>query len=106
MPGPLNVKVVKYPAIMRGQILIQPEVEAGLDTLADRLARKGKGAGERNNQMNLSRAALSRRFGFGITHWPRRTGWAKKAYSRRIFVSMAPRVVKKIIERIAARWSV
>ena len=101
----LNVKVVKYPAIMRGQLLLQPEVEDAIDTINERLMRRGKGAGERNNQTNSERAQLSVRYNIETAHWPRRTGWAKKAYTRRIFASMAPRVIKKMIERISARWT-
>lgn len=104
MPGPLNVKVVKYPAFMRGEILEQPEVEHAIDTISQRLERRGKGLGERRNHMNTQRMALGRRYNIGISRWPRRTGWSKKAYSRRIFASMAPRVIKKLIERISARW--
>jgi hypothetical protein len=105
MPGPgLNVKVVKYPAFMRGTILEQPEVEHSIDTISDRLERRGKGLGERRNHMNTQRMKLGRRYEIGISHYPRRTGWAKKAYMRKVFVSMVPRVINKLIERISARW--
>lgn len=103
-PG-LNIKIVKYPAFMRGQILLQPEVEDAIDTINTRLSRRGKGLGERRNSMNSTRGKLSARYNFEISHYPRRTGWAKKSYMRKAFFAMAPNVIRKLSERIAARWA-
>lgn len=107
MAGPLNVKVVKYPAIIRGEltrITLIPEIDDALDTIGERLERRGKGAGERRNQVNRERSHLSQRFNIEISHNPRRTGWAKKAYSRRIFASMAPNVIRKLLRTIQEKW--
>jgi len=100
----LNVKVVRYPAFLRGEILIQPEVEDAIDTINNRISRRGKGAGERRNEMHTQREALSARYNIETQHHPRRTGWAKKAYMRKTFSAMAPNVIRKMVERIAARW--
>jgi hypothetical protein len=106
MPSPgLNIKVVKYPAFMRGELLLQPEVEDALNTINTRISRRGKGLGERRNQMNSSRGKLSVRYNIETAHYPRRTGWSKKAYMRKTFAAMAPNVIRKMIERIGTRWA-
>lgn len=101
----INVRIVRYPAFLRGEILEQPEVEAGLDTIGTRLERRGRGVGERRNFMHISRGKLLRKFDIQTAHYPRRTGWAKKAHMRRIFYSMAPNVVRKLLQRISDRWA-
>lgn len=101
----LNVKIVKTPAFLKGEVLVQPEIEDALETIGARLERRGKGAGERRNQMNRTRGTLMHRFLIETEHNPRRTGWAKKAYMRRVFNSMAPNVLKKAFTRIADRWA-
>ena len=103
--GDLNVRIVKIPAIMRGKILYQPEVEDGIDTINTRLMRRGKGLGERRNLTSATRGKLSVRYGIEISHQPRQTGWSKKAYLRKVFYSMSPNVIRKIISRIQIRWA-
>lgn len=100
----ISVKVVKVPAIMRGKILLSPELAEGIETIGSRLARPGRGIAERRNSMNRERGLLSQRFTFQTIHYPRRTGSVKRKKMIAIFRSMSGNVLRKVVQRIAAKW--
>lgn len=85
-------------------VLAQPEAQAAVETISKRLMRPGKGLGAKRNEL----AADVRPLGATITttlNYPRTTGssWGKKEWQ--IANGMAPRVVRKMIQRIEERWA-
>lgn len=123
-----------------GKVLYEPEIEAGLERIADEMKTrhdKRKGLGARRNVMAIERAGrlqmrvrstplvsgwqpeprkgARRPKGSGTprpgwqekvpTYNPRRTGSAWYRAQRSRFKAMAPRVIRKAIEGIKARWS-
>ena len=100
----MDIKVVKVPAVMAGTIRLQPEFDDALEKIGARLEKKGKGAGERRNELNRSRVLEGQRIAFQISHHPRSTGLSKIRKSRMIFQSMVPNVIRSMVKKIAARW--
>lgn len=85
-------------------VLAQPEAQAAAETITKRLMRVPKGLGGQRNEL----AAETRPLGATITstlNYPRTTGmaWGRKEYQ--IANAMAPRVARKMIERIEQRWA-
>lgn len=104
MAAPFNIKVVRYPAMLKGNITLQPELQEAIDTIDTRLSRPGKGLGERRNVMHTQRQALGARYAYEVRHSPRRSGSAKRKKMTGIFKGMTPNVMKKMFQRIANRW--
>lgn len=101
----ITVKIVKVPPVVAGALDIQPEIDAALETIGTRLERKGKGLGERRNEVHRNRHFSGQRISFQTLHNPRRTGRAKQDKMVQIFRGMAPRVVKSLMDKLAARWA-
>jgi hypothetical protein len=85
-------------------VLAQPEAGAAVETISKRLLRKSKGLGAQRNELS----ADVRPLGATITStlgYPRTTGssWGRKEWQ--IALGMAPRVAKKMVQRIEERWA-
>jgi len=103
----ITVRVVGLKELERkldGKLLVQPEIEEGLDTINARFMRGGKGLGVRRNVLNSQRAVLSRRVS-STRVWPRTRGTAWKSKNIGAFRGMAARVIQKIVRGIRARWT-
>jgi hypothetical protein len=86
-------------------LLEEPEVATGMETIAQRFKRGGRGLGARNNTVNFARTSLSNVHVRTTLNHPRQTGaaWLRKQIA--IFNSMAPRVARSVIKKINARWA-
>lgn len=101
----LDVKVTVKGGIFKGDIprIVERQVRQEiLNHIEARTSRKnqGKGIGARRNTISHSRERME--LGIASTRiWPRTTGKAWQRKNIRIIKSMAPRVGKKAMERIA-----
>lgn len=102
-----------------GKVLYTPELEAGMDTIRDRMLRGGKGRGVKNNTLTTQRGVLTRRIvsttrdlsdkeqfnRYSPRFNPRVTGSAWRSKQVGIFNGMVSRVVRKVVQRINSRWA-
>jgi hypothetical protein len=102
-----NVRILGLDQVQRKlgySVLVEPEIQAALETFRKRIMdRPGKGIGAARNTMMSSPLPL------GLTvestlAYPRQSGksWGRKNTS--IIRAMAPRVIKKAVQRIEERW--
>lgn len=107
----IGVRIVGLEELKRklgGTVLKEPELQQGMQTIAKRFERGGKGMGARNNTVTSSRydSAASLRYDVATTlRSPRRKGsaWVRKQTA--IFRAMSPRVIRSVIKKIQARWA-
>jgi hypothetical protein len=85
-------------------VLVQPEMEDARDTFLGRINRQGKGLGAQRNQLSATVQGLGATVESTL-NYPRTKGtkWGQK--NERVVAAMAPRVIKKAISRIEARWA-
>lgn len=84
--------------------LLQPELDAALETFAKRMQRGGKGLGARRNTVSANVQSFGAEAVSSLNN-PRTTGGAWGAKNQRILSNMAPRVFRKMTQRIEERWA-
>lgn len=85
-------------------VLVQPEVEDARDTILARVQRGGKGLGAKRNTL----LATTRPLGATVQstrNFPRTKGTSWGSTNEAIVRSMAPNVLRKMVQRIGARWA-
>jgi hypothetical protein len=106
MPN-VSIRQVKVPKALVDKLEFQPEYKDAIDTIGQRLSRRGKGLGERRNVTNRERldAGMRERISFTTFNYPRRTGYAKTKKLTGVFYAMTPNVIRKLVQRVQARWA-
>lgn len=104
-----EVKVVglnELVAKLDWDVLAQPEVALARDSIVERIeGRPGKGLGAKRNTLTSAVEPLSATVQTSL-NYPRTKGtsWGRK--NEGIVKSMAPRVMKKAVQRMEARWAI
>jgi len=108
MAGMVEVKVAglaKLERFLDGKLILQPEIEPALDSVAKRWLRKGKGLGEQRNTLSVAAEPLSRSLSTTLRA-PRTTGGSRRqANVRRYLPPVIRNAVLKMARGIAARAS-
>jgi len=84
--------------------LVQPEMDAALESFEKRLLRQGKGLGAQRNEIAAERRTMGATARSTLVY-PRTKGtsWGRK--NEAIMKSMAPRVFAKMVRKIEERWA-